>query len=115
MIKKVKDLSKVILNKEDVLVKQIVESKKRSIILSDEQQKKLDEDNVKLISMEIIAKGSSVHFDVGDYIETKGNLRVNFEIVDSVEANGIKLEQRVFVIHMNNIEYAVKPENYELS
>lgn len=119
MITKVKDISKITLNPEDVMVKQIVRIKKGSsgIILdnlSEEQRRELKDDKLKLISMQIVAKGTNVHFEIGDYIETKGNTKINYEIIDSIEADGIILEQRLYVIHKNNIEFAVNPDNYEL-
>lgn len=108
MIGNVKDLSKVILNPQDVLVKATLIKKKETKIiltgLSDEDKADFEE-----WSAVIIATGKDVDvFNVGDIVvEFKSNQLQSRSLGKEEDAD------RISVIHMNNIEIAATPDNYE--
>lgn len=108
---KVKDLSKVILNPQDVMIKALVKTTTASGLDLSLMAKKDLESLEEVISMVIVARGKDVEvFNTGDYVFIKNGVRMMFEILDAVDT----LQQRLFVVSMFNIEYAVNPDNYEL-
>jgi hypothetical protein len=114
MIKNIKDLSKVALNAQDVMVMATVKLKKTVLDLSTVENKKDLEGREQLLKLEIIAVGSEVLFKPKDLIEVKDNARINFDILEEVDlGKGWIQEFRVGVFHMNNIEYAISPDNYK--
>jgi len=118
MIKKVKDLSKVTLNKEDVLIEAMVKVKKSSGLdlsaMDDKSKKEYTEKTQEVLDMTILAKGENVVFNVGQHVVLKQGVRFNYEVLDSVAAGIESLEKRIATIHMNNIEFAINTDNYEL-
>lgn len=112
MITKIKDLKKIFLNREDVMIKALVKKKVSSgLVLPDSVDQKAMEAFEEILAIEIVAKGINVdEFEVGQYISLKSNVRMNYDLLNP----GVAPEERVSVIHKNNIEFAINKENYEL-
>lgn len=109
MIEKVKDLSKSILNNDDVLLK--VTATKRSSILILDGLSESDKSKYQESIIEVIAVGANVKpFEVGDIVVDMKGRDTRWD-THQIDIND-ELSPRVFVTHMNNIEFAVKPENY---
>lgn len=109
MITKVKDLSKVILNNQDVLIRAKL-MKKSTIIMPDGISDADKAGAGEEWKMDIIAVGNEVKaFSAGDIVVSTKTNRVEFHRIDNNNPDS----DRYFVLHMNNIEFVVKAENYE--
>jgi len=110
-MQKVKDYSKVILNEYDVLLRSI-NIKRPGLI----QMANMVSEETKALAEEwkivIEAIGDKVHpFKIGDIVmDIKGN-RLSSRSTNSKD----EYADRLTVIHVNNIEYAVTPDNYEIT
>ena len=112
-IKKVKDLSKLSLNNQDVMIKAIVEipvGKASGLNLDLSHMNKEDKDAMeKIKSLEIVAKGQEVTgFEIGQYISLKANRYPDYDALTE------DTTERIFVFHMNQIAYAINKSDYEL-
>jgi len=113
MVEKIKDLSRVILNNQDVMLMAKVKSKiKSSLDLSSMNQKDL-EDMEELLSTEILVVGSEVTaFTPGQYCIRKPNSPFMYDILKVEKTDALEnVEYRVAVLHMNNILFATNFEN----
>lgn len=111
MIQKIKDLSKVSINAQDVMLLVTVETKKANglnLDLSAMNKQDLDELE-KIISVEVITSGVEASiFKKGQIVSMKNNSQLG--AYDSLTEDTTK---RVVVVNMVSIAYGVNMDNYE--
>jgi len=113
MIEKIKDLSKVVLNSQDVMVVSRVKSKiKSNLDLS--SMNAVDKESMEtLIDTKILAVGCDVKvFTPEQMCIRKPNSSFVYDILKTERLDTMEtIEHRIAVLHMNNILLATNPEN----
>lgn len=114
MIEKIKDLSKVSLNAQDVMLMATVKSKiKSGLDLSAMNNKDKEDSTEELLKTEIIAVGKEVtQFKPKQLATRKLHSSFPYDVLDTQKQGLETIEFRVAVVHMNNIEYAIDQDNY---
>lgn len=117
-IEEVKDLSKAQLNNEDVMILSTLIEKSKKLIIVPENIKDEDKESDEKWDIKIIAKGANVHFNIGDYIELKAPAVSYVDVFDNEYEKMSEKERedyvpnKLSVVHMNLVEFAISPENY---
>jgi hypothetical protein len=111
MLNKIKDLSKIVLNNNDLMIKQItVKKASNSGLILSETMSKEDLQKFEEVENVIVAKGAKVEeFEIGDIVSLRslhGN--VAFDTLDNTPN-----ADKYFVVGQHAIEYTVRPDNYE--
>lgn len=114
MVEKIKDLSKVVLNSQDVMLMAMVKSKIKSNLDLSSMAQKDKEDMEELISTEILAVGCDVKvFTPGQMCIRKPNSPFMYDILKTDKLPTMEtVEYRVAVLHMNNILFATDLDNF---
>lgn len=115
MIKKIKDLKKVKLSPDDVMIEAVVEVKVKSSLdlsaVSSSDMEDINKDREKLISLTLINKGDNVIFNIGDIVSLRPKIQLSYDLVDEVKGSNKSLEKRIIITGKNAIHYSTSPDN----